>query len=63
LVSSPFSSITVRAPTSPTLPVPFIVPVGQADLKAHVCEGHEGRLRDGVISGRCDRMYLVNTCR
>jgi hypothetical protein len=44
--------------------VQCIVPVaGLADLKAHVCEGYEGRLRDGVISGHCDCMYFVNTYR
>ncbi|HZV04723.1 MAG TPA: prolyl oligopeptidase family serine peptidase [Gemmataceae bacterium] len=41
-----------------------IVPVaGIADLYAHVIEGVAPRLRDGVISGHCDCMYLVNMYR
>jgi hypothetical protein len=41
-----------------------IVPVaGIADLLAHVAEGSPGRLRDGVVAGHCDCMYLVNTYR
>jgi hypothetical protein len=40
------------------------VPVaGIADLRAHVVEGSEGRLKNGVISGHCDCMYFVNTYR
>src|SRR5439155_6135678 len=41
-----------------------IVPVaGIADLYAHVCEGAVPRFHDGVISGHCDCMYMVNTYR
>jgi dienelactone hydrolase len=41
-----------------------IVPVaGIADLQAHVVEGVAPRYRNGVISGHCDCMYLVNTYR
>ncbi len=44
--------------------VKCIIPVaGIADLKAHVCDGAPGRLKDGVISGHCDCMYFVNTYR
>jgi hypothetical protein len=44
--------------------VKCIVPVaGIADLLAHVSEGSPGRLRDGVVAGHCDCMYLVNTYR
>jgi dienelactone hydrolase len=41
-----------------------IVPVaGIADLHAHLCEGAVPRFKDGVISGHCDCMYMVNTYR
>jgi hypothetical protein len=41
-----------------------IVPVaGIADLHAHLVEGAVPRFRDGVISGHCDCMYMVNTYR
>jgi hypothetical protein len=41
-----------------------IVPVaGIADLYAHLCAGAVPRFRDGVISGHCDCMYMVNTHR
>jgi hypothetical protein len=44
--------------------VKCIVPVaGIADLRAHVSEGYPGRLRDGVVAGHCDCMYLNNTYR
>ena len=44
--------------------VKCVVPVaGIADLHAHVSEGYAGRLRDGVIAGHCDCMYMVNTYR
>jgi hypothetical protein len=44
--------------------VQCIVPVaGIADLLAHVSEGSPGRLRDGVVAGHCDCMYLNNTYR
>jgi hypothetical protein len=40
------------------------VPVaGIADLKAHVVEGSQGRLKDGVVTGHCDCMYFSNTYR
>jgi dienelactone hydrolase len=41
-----------------------IVPVaGIADLQSHILEGVVPRLRDGVIAGHCDCMYMVNTYR
>lgn len=40
------------------------VPVaGIADLYSHLCEGASPRLKDGVIAGHCDCMYMVNTYR
>jgi hypothetical protein len=40
------------------------IPVaGIADLLAHVSEGYPGRFADGVVSGHCDCMYMVNTYR
>lgn len=40
------------------------VPVaGIADLYAHLCEGAVPRFKDGVISGHCDCMYMVNSYR
>lgn len=44
--------------------VQCIIPVaGIADLKAHLVEGVAERYRNGVISGHCDCMYMVNTYR
>lgn len=44
--------------------VQAIVPVaGIADLHAHLCEAPAARLKDGVIAGHCDCMYMVNTYR
>ena len=44
--------------------VQAVVPVaGIADLYAHVFEGRPGRLKNGVIAGHCDCMYMVNTYR
>lgn len=40
------------------------VPVaGIADLYSHICEGAAPRLKDGVIAGHCDCMFMVNTYR
>ncbi|HEX4608977.1 MAG TPA: prolyl oligopeptidase family serine peptidase, partial [Urbifossiella sp.] len=44
--------------------VKAVVPVaGIADLRAHLCEAPAARFADGVISGHCDCMYMVNTHR
>jgi hypothetical protein len=44
--------------------VQAMVPVaGIADLYAHLCEADTDRFKDGVISGHCDCMYMVNTYR
>jgi hypothetical protein len=44
--------------------VKAIVPVaGIADLYSHVCKGAVPRLKDGVIAGHCDCMFMVNTHR
>jgi hypothetical protein len=44
--------------------VQCMVPVaGIADLWAHLVEGVAPRFRNGVISGHCDCMYMVNTYR
>ncbi len=44
--------------------VQCIIPVaGIADLRAHLVEGVAPRFRNGVISGHCDCMYMVNTYR
>ena len=41
-----------------------IIPVaGLADLQAHILEGEDKRYKDGVISGHCDCMFMVNTYR
>ena len=41
-----------------------IAPIaGIADLESHVCKGQTDRLKDGVIAGHCDCMYMVNTYR
>ena len=41
-----------------------IAPIaGIADLESHVCKGYTDRLKDGVIAGHCDCMYMVNTYR
>lgn len=40
------------------------VPVaGITDLYSHLCEAPAERLKDGVIAGHCDCMYMVNTYR
>ena len=44
-------------------PKAFAPIAGIADLRAHVCQGATERFKDGVISGHCDCMFLVNTYR
>lgn len=44
-------------------PVCFAPVAGIADLQAHLCEGKADRLRNGVIAGHCDCMFMVNNHR
>ncbi|MGF1583435.1 MAG: alpha/beta hydrolase family protein [Gemmataceae bacterium] len=44
--------------------VSCIIPVaGIADLRAHIVKGETSRFRNGVISGHCECMYMINTYR